>query len=122
MIKKIILFLCLNFLGLIQYFSFSYQVDIPNPTPNIQSEWTIIASNSNNSYIFSLAKILTTYIWLFTGVVAFAVVLYAWFLLTTAQWNQDDLKKANKMLVWGLVWIFVSLLSYLIIKVLVGLF
>jgi len=105
---------------------YSYQVDLPNSTQNIQSEWTIssdsTSSKKNLPYFEYLVKILTTYIWLFTWVIAFWVVLYAWFLLTTSQWTPEDLKKANKMLVWWLVGIFVSLLSYLLVKVLINLF
>ena len=130
MLRKFVLLMCLGLLGSINYYSFWYQVDLPGPTSNIQSEWTIVASHVKEDetdkkkipYFKYLAKILTTYVWLFTWVVAFAVVLYAWFLLTTSQWTPEDLKKANKMLVWWLVWIFVSLLSYLIIKVLINLF
>lgn len=124
MIRKIALVICLGLLCFINYYSFWYQVDLPSPTSNIQSEWTITDSDSvkNKPYFEYISKILTTYVWLFTWVVAFAVVLYAWFLLTTSQWTPEDLKKANKMLVWWLVWIFVSLLSYLIIKVLINLF
>ena len=131
MLKKFILLTCLSLFGFINYYSFWYQVDLPNPTQNIQSEWTIIASKVDEDdekkedrmpYFEYLVKILTTYIWLFTWVVAFWVVLFAWFLLTTSQWTPEDLKKANKMLVWWLVGIFVSLLSYLLVKVLINLF
>jgi len=131
MLKRFILLTCLSLFGFINYYSFWYQVDLPNPTQNIQSEWTIIASKVDEDdekkedrmpYFEYLVKILTTYIWLFTWVVAFWVVLFAWFLLTTSQWTPEDLKKANKMLVWWLVGIFVSLLSYLLVKVLINLF
>ena len=118
--KKILLFLVMTLSSL---FSFWYQVDLPSPTSNIQSEWTILSSSSQkHSYFFNVFKVLTTYIWLFTWVVAFWVVLYAWFLLVSSHWTPEDLKKANKMLVWWLVWIFVSLLSYLLVKVLINLF
>ena len=59
---------------------------------------------------------------MFTGVVAFILVLTAGYRLVTSQGKAEDLRKANKMLVWGLVGIFVSLLSYVIIKVLINLF
>ena len=125
-LKRFILFMCLGLFGFISYYSFWYQVDLPDPTQNVQSEWTIssdsTSSKKNLPYFEYLVKILTTYIWLFTWVVAFWVVLFAWFLLTTSQWTPEDLKKANKMLVWWLVGIFVSLLSYLLVKVLINLF
>ena len=100
--------------------TFGYQVDLPSATANIKSVNSI--SSSSDSFYQILAKIFTTYIWMFTGVVAFILVLTAGYYLVTSQGNAEDLKKANKMLVWGLVGIFVSLLAYVFVKVLIKLF
>ena len=119
MIKKVLFCLLVLLIWLVN----GYEVDLPSPTSNIHSEVVIDSSNSSSSpYYEILAKTFTTYIWMFTGVVAFILVLTAWYWLLTAQGKAEDLKKANKMLVWGLVGIFVSLLSYVIIKVLINLF
>ena len=101
--------------------TFGYQVDLPSATANIKSV-NSISSSSADSFYQTLAKIFTTYIWMFTGVVAFILVLTAGYYLVTSQGNAEDLKKANKMLVWWLVGIFVSLLAYVFVKVLINLF
>ena len=104
------------------FFSFnqilSYQVDLPSSTSDVKSESII----DGWSYYVGLSKTINTYLWIAVWFVSLIVVLYAWFLLVSSSWNPEDLKKANKMLIWWLVWIFVSLLSYLIIKLLVNLF
>jgi len=104
------------------FFSFnqilSYQVDLPSSTSDVKSESII----DGWSYYVKLSKTINTYLWIAVWFVSLIVVLYAWFLLVSSSWNPEDLKKANKMLIWWLVWIFVSLLSYLIIKLLVNLF
>jgi len=115
---RIVWFLVWFFLSLE---TFGYQVDLPSATANIQSVGTI-SSSSDKPFYEILAKIFTTYIWMFTGVVAFILVLTAWYWLVTSQGNAEDLKKANKMLVWWLVGIFVSLLAYVFVKVLINLF
>ena len=118
--KKIVLIITLIISG---WFSLSYQVDVPNPTNDIKSRigWSIYDLTTNNYYqIF--AKTINIYLWFIFGSVALAMVLYGWILLISSNWDPADLKKANKILIWWLVWIFVSLLAYLIIKLLINLF
>ena len=105
----------------VNFYTFSYQVELPDATVNIQSPWAIDAS-TNKDFYKTIWETLTTYIWFFTWVVAFIVVLTAGFYLFTSKGSQEDLKKANKMLIWWLVWIFVSLLSYVFVRVLITLF
>ena len=139
--KKLIFLLLFSFYGVFN-FSKAYEVDLSNPTENIQSE-VVIETEKNDwkKEVFSwkkwvktkkdsddipfyekLFKTLIIYIWLFTWVVAFWAVVYAGFYLLTSAWNPEDLKKANKTLVWWLVGIFVSLLAYVLVKVLINLF
>ena len=99
---------------------FTYQVDLPRSTKNIQSPWTIY--DGNEDFYNKIWKTITTYIWFFTWVVAFVVVLTAGYHLFSSKGNPENLKKANKMLIWWLVWIFVSLLSYVFVRVLITLF
>ncbi len=120
MIKKILCSILLV-LSLFVY-SWSYEVDLPWPTQNIHSTSNISMSSSDDPYYMSLFKVINKYLWFFTGVVSFILVLTAGYRLVTSKWKAEDLKKANKMLVWGLVGIFVSLLSYAIVKVLINLF
>jgi len=101
--------------------SLAYEVDLPNPTTNIQSEWSISYS-SGDPFYQTLAKIFTTYIWKITWVVAFVVVVTAWYWLLSSTGKSEDLKKANKMLLWWLVGILVSLLAYTFVMVLINLF
>ncbi len=103
------------------WFSLSYEVKLPNSTNDIQSTASITTSDTKN-YYQSLAKEINTYLWFIFGSIALAMVIYWWILLIGSNWDPADLKKANKILVWWLVWIFVSLLAYLIIKLLINLF
>ncbi len=118
-IAKLVLILILLFSQFIQVFS--YKVEPWNQTVNIHSEWVINMSKWDSFYK-KLAKTFTEHIWFFTWVVAFIIVITAWFYLLNSQWTPEDLKKANKMLIRGMVWIFLSLLSYWLIKVLINLF
>ncbi len=118
--KKIILLISLIFW---LWFSLSYQVDVPNSTNDVQSEnWWSIDDLSNYDYYQSLAKTVNTYLWFIFGSIALWMVIYWWILLISSNWDSAELKKANNILIWWLVWIFVSLLAYLIIKLLINLF
>ncbi len=116
--KKIILLVSLLFwLGI----TLSYQVDLPNSTNDIKSEKKIEVS-ANNNYYQDLSKTINSYLWFIFGSVALWMVLYGWILLISSNGDPAELKKANKILIWWLVWIFVSLLAYLIIRLLINLF
>ncbi len=105
------------------WFTFSYKVDIlPDSTKDIQSTASITDSSDTKNYYQSLAKKVNIYLWFIFGSVALGMVLYGWILLISSNWDPAELKKANKILIWWLVWIFVSLLAYLIIKLLINLF
>ena len=119
-LKKLVLFLVIFFWV---WLTFSYQVDVPNSTNDINSQvWWTIDDLTTYNYYQSLAKTINDYLWFIFGSVALWMVLYGWILLISSNGDPADLKKANKILIWGLVWIFVSLLAYLIIKLLINLF
>jgi len=115
--KKIILSL---FFLIISSSVFSYQVELPQDTSDVRiKEQTIEVGDEWYKW---LSEKVNYYLWFFMWTVSLAVVIYAWFLLMSSNGSDEDLKKANKMLVWGLVGIFVSLFAYLIVKLLIWLF
>ena len=118
--KKIILLIALIFW---LWFSLSYQVDVPNWTSDINSEiWWHIDDLTTSNYYQNLAYLINKYLWFIFWVVTLWMVIYWWSLLISSNWDSTDLKKANKIIIWWLVWIFVSLLAYLIVKLLIHLF
>ena len=122
--KKIILLVSLIFwLAFSNAWNFTYEVDLPNQKnlTDIKSKGNIIVSKSDN-YYQDLSKTINDYLWFIFGSVALWMVLYGWILLISSNGDPADLKKANKILIWWLVWIFVSLLAYLIIRLLINLF
>ena len=118
--KKILLAVMLFILWLFS-FTFTYKVDLPSTQPDSRINETTIESDWNEFYK-DISKKVNDFLWFILWTVSFAAVIYAWFLLVSSNWSDEDLKKANKILTWGLIWIFVSLLSYVIVKLLIGLF
>ena len=103
-------------------YSYSYKVEtIYHETTDIRTNWDTDVEWDNTEYL-KLSKTINKYLWFFMWTVSLIVVVYAWFLLMSSNWSDEDLKKWNKMLIWGLVWIFVSLLAYVIIRLLIDLF
>lgn len=115
MLKKIIVLLSLIFSSFISY---SYEVNLPVTNWDIKSESII---NSDNEFYLDISKTITNYLWYILWAVSFGIVLYAWTLLMKSEWDQEELKKANKILVWWLVWIFTSLLAYQIVNLIIKL-
>jgi TM2 domain-containing membrane protein YozV len=60
-------------------------------------------------------------LWYLFGVIAFALLLYIGYLLVSAEWQEQFLKKANKTLIYGLVGLLIVILSYSIVKLIANL-
>jgi len=116
MIKKIILLIFISFIS--SFNIFAYQVDLPNWGSNIKSTNTI---NTDTEFYINTSKKVTNYLWYILWAISFGIVLYAWTLLLKWEWEDQELKKANKMLVWWLIWIFTSLLAYSIVNLIINL-
>lgn len=50
-------------------------------------------------------------------IIVVTVFLYIWFELATAEWKEDQFKKALKALVYAIVWLAVIPLAYILIKI-----
>ena len=120
--KKFFLLFVSAFILIFSNLSFSYKVSVWDINWDIKTEWNSEISSDWNNYYTSISKTVNKYLWIFMWTVSLIVVIYAGFLLMSSNWASEDLKKANKMLTWWVVWIFVSLLSYIIVKLLIGLF
>jgi len=116
--KKLIFIFIVFFLNILQVFA--YQVDIPAANWDISVKSTTVEV-SDNSYI-GISKLVNEYLWFFLGVVSLWAVIYAWYLLISSNGDSNDMKKANKILIWWVVGIFVALFAYVITKLLVWLF
>lgn len=117
MLKKIIILLIFFSISIVTVFS--YEVDLPGRGDNVSSESSI--TTTDNDFYIKTSKTINKYLWYMLWTVAFGVVLYAWVILLKAEWVDTELKKANKILIWWLIWIFTSLLAYPIINILINL-
>jgi hypothetical protein len=66
--------------------------------------------------------LVNSYLWFSIAVVCMAVLIWWGIKLITAQWDDKKMAEANKLLLWALAWIMISLLSYALIRLVVGLF
>lgn len=115
MIKKIILSILLFTMT---FTTFSYEVDLPDWGNDIQSKTSITV---NETFYISISKIVTKYLWYIMWSISFGMLLYAWILLMKSEWEDKELKKANKIIIWWVVWLFTSLLSYWIVNLIINL-
>lgn len=112
----------LSVLGLSLSSVFSYTLKIP---PTGGQEDIIVASStieSNESTIFDVIQIINDYLWFSIAGLAMVVLIYAWIKLILAEWDKEEVKKANRMVISAIIAIFAAMLSYAIIKLVVNLF
>ncbi len=118
--SKLILWLTLCGLSLASVFSLSVQI----PTPSGQEDIIVATStvSSDESTLFDVIQIINDYLWFAIAGVAMIVIAAAWIKLILAQWDKEQTSSANKMLISAIIAIFVSMMSYAIIKLVVNLF
>jgi hypothetical protein len=67
-------------------------------------------------------KVINHYLWIFLWVIAMWVFMYGWISLMFSSWNAEQLKKATNMLIFWWIGIWISVLAYILIKIIVNLF
>ena len=120
LVWKYLLWLLLFTWSLASVFSLSVQI----PTPSWQEDIIIAESTveSDESTLFDVIQIINDYLWFSIAGLAMVVLVYAWVKLILAEWNKEDVSKANRMVVSAIIAIFAAMLSYAIIKLVVNLF
>lgn len=123
-IKKIIFWWLLIFLLLWSYLNFSYWLSVSVPSVNspdvVHGGWGNISGWVSNWKI--IANIVTDYIWIALIVFAMVLLMRWGYDLVVSEWKEEELKKTNNKLIYGLVWIVVSISSYFIMTLLMNLF
>ncbi|EKE26943.1 MAG: hypothetical protein ACD_4C00113G0004 [uncultured bacterium (gcode 4)] len=66
-------------------------------------------------------KVIERYIFWLLWLTTVSVFIYIWYMLFTAEWKEDEFKKALKALTYAVVWLAVIPLSYIVIKIISGL-
>jgi len=103
----------------------SYAIVVQVPNSQGQSDVAVTGPTQvqgDESSFFQLLQTINQYLRFGIGVVCMVVLVMGGFKLMTASGNPEKLKQANKLLMWALIGILISLLSYSIIRLVVNLF
>lgn len=106
---------------MVNVFWVTLQVPTPSGQEDIVVTWPTQVE-SNESTIFDIIQIVNDYLWFSIAWVAMIVLLYGWVKLITGQGKSEVVSAANKMVISAIIAIFVSIVSYAIIKLVVNLF
>ena len=120
LIWKYLLWLSLLAGSFASVFSLSVQI----PVPHWQEDIIVAESTveSDESTLFDIIQIVNDYLWFSIAGAAMIVLITAGIKLIMAEWNKEDITKANRMIVSAIIAIFAAMLSYAIIKLVVNLF
>ncbi len=122
MIKKLILCLWLIIIFLNNYlFSQVPTVELPwNTWPDIIIQDTTIEWDS--FYWKDMFKKINSILWISVWIIAAIIAILWWYDLIVSEWNQEELKKTNKKIIYWMVWIIIAMASYTIMKLIIDLF
>lgn len=122
MLKKILFKIFFIIISILPVLSFAdVSVKIPNPSADEISLPSTEVDADENFWV-DLMTMATKYAWIFLVVIAFGVLLWGGFLLMWSQWEDEEMRKWNRMITYTLVGFIIALLSYIIIKLVINLF
>lgn len=64
----------------------------------------------------SFISVLNYFLW-FLWLLALAFIVYAWIKMVTSEWEQKEVEKAQKMIIYAIVGIVIIILSYSIVRI-----
>jgi hypothetical protein len=121
LMKLFIITLSIISLNLFNSFAIVLSVPESNWQEDFQVTWPTTIQ-SNESTLFWIIQVVNKYLRFSLWAVTMWVLIYWWISLITAQWNEEKMKKANKLLLWSLVWILICIFSYAVVRLIVNLF
>jgi hypothetical protein len=125
MIKNFIHAVVYTFIGFVSltFSTFAIVVEVP---PSQWQEDIIVTGptliQADESTFFDIIQLINTYLRFSIGALCMGVLILWWIKLITSGWDQAKMKEANKLLMWAVIWIFIAIFSYAIIRILVNIF
>lgn len=75
-----------------------------------------------NTSILDIISLVNQYLWFAIWFFCFLFMVWNWYKLITAAWDDKAMGSAKKALLWAGIWIVVCLLAYIIVNLAVKLF
>ena len=72
--------------------------------------------------ILDMISLVNRYLWFAIWFFCFVFMIWNWFKLISANWDEKAVWSAKKALIWSVVWIVVCLLAYIIVNLAVKIF
>lgn len=123
MIKRFLHAAIFTFLGLSTLFS-TYAIVVEVPSSQWQEDVMVTwptQIQADESTLFDTIQTVNSYLWFFIWAVCMGVLIFWWIKLITANGDSAKMKEANKLLMWAIVWIFISVFSYALVRIIINL-
>ena len=81
-----------------------------------------MAQIDGSNSILSIISLVNDYLWFAIWFFCFIFMIWNWYKLISANWDEKVMSSAKKALLWSGIWIVVCLLAYIIVNLAVRLF
>lgn len=97
------------------------------PTSNQANKYfndvtSVVSQSDINTVLSVIFWFIYKHLWYFLILVWFILLLVFAFQLMTAQWNDKEVSKTNKFIVYSLIWIFIAIFWYSVVKLIANAF
>lgn len=99
-------------------FGVSVKVPHAGPSDDLNTPWGLV--KWGKEVLFGSVNSINTYLRWSIWLVATIVVIYGWFKLLTAQWDEKAMKQAQWAFIGAAVGVFIAMLSYAIVKIVIN--
>ena len=104
-------------------FSNWYAITVDVPPADFQDIvwWTSQKIQSSDATLLNTIQAINYYLRFSIWVAAFAAVTYWGYGLITWEWDAWKLKKANNIILWWGIWLFIAVFAYTLVRLVVNL-
>ncbi len=123
MIKKFFHAIIFTFVGFSTLFS-TYAIVVEVPSSQWQQDVMVTwptQVQADESTFFDTIQTVNKYLRFFIWAVCMGVLIFWWIKLITANGDWAKMKEANKLLMWAIIWIFIAIFSYAIVRIIINL-
>lgn len=123
MIKRFFHAAIFTFLWISTLFS-TYAIVVEVPSSQWQEDVMVTwptQIQADESTLFDTIQTVNRYLWFFIWAVCMGVLIFWWIKLITANGDSAKMKEANKLIMWAIIWIFIAVFSYALVRIIINL-
>ena len=112
-------------LFLFNLINFVYAVTVQVPPKWSSTDYAVNGYSQIETWeqtILETIKLINKYLWFSIWAVLLWIIVYSWIAMIFSNWNEENMKKYAKIFWYSFIWLWIAMLSYIIVRIIINLF